>query len=325
MPQDALPVWLAALEERLLAIWREDRFPHALLITGAEGIGKAQLAEHLSRALVCGADDLALAPCGDCPECRLSAVGNHPDEIHVGPAADSKSGEISVAQVRELIDRETLTPSRAPVKIIRIRPADQMHPSAANALLKTLEEPTGSSLIWLISAHPERLPATIRSRCQGVVVPMPSEDDALAWVSRRCPDEDAGKLLRLAKGAPFAAVAMAGSGQADLRDELLRDLVAVARGERDPVAVAAAWHTREPRLVLRWIIAWMADLLRARAAPDRVSAEVPAELVQGLEPQRAHRFLQRILSAQSAFDVNVNAQLLLESILIELSRVARGG
>lgn len=137
------------------------RLGHAILLHGEGGWHKLQLAQALAAALLCQRGQFPA--CGECHSCRLLAVGNHPDFVHVAPV---ESSQIRVDQIRELSAQMALRPQLSPRQIALIEPAERMNAAAANALLKTLEEPAADTHLLLVSARRGALPATIRSRCQ---------------------------------------------------------------------------------------------------------------------------------------------------------------
>lgn len=344
----ALPVawplpWLAEPWARLWAAWRDDRLGHALLITGPAGIGKRLLAARLGHALLCTAPDTDGSPCGQCADCRLLASGNHPDLVLLTPDPNGKSKEIKADQVRALCESQALTPHRASRKVLQIIPAEGMNLVAANGLLKTLEEPADSTLWVLVSEAPGRLPQTIRSRCQRVALPLPPADTALAWLARQPASaglgagvgSDAALLLRLAHGAPLAALALAGTevGRERLaaRAAGLRGFLAVGCGEQDPLELARAWQAGDPSVVLGQLSSWVCDLLRLRADPGVRHLDNPdqrealAPLAARLAPAAAHRYLQRVLWACSLSDATINKQMLYEALLVRWARLAKGG
>lgn len=285
-----LPSWLQAPWSALLGARRADHFPHALLLSGPLGVGKRLLVEALGRSLLCRRTDAQGFACGQCPDCLLLAGGTHPDLIRVGPDEETKSGEIKVDAIRALAGTEGLTAHRGGWKLIIIDPAHRLNLSAANALLKTLEEPAPSTLICLVSEQPSRLLATIRSRCQALRLPLPTEAEALAWLSPQVRGLAAGTLLHLAHGAPLRALELADPERLAQRDKLFAGFVAVAQGQRDPLAEAAAWNEADPALLLDWLSGWLSDLLRLAgtrltvpvavqaAVQVEVQAEVPTEV-----------------------------------------------
>ena len=164
--------WLAEARSRVLRMVASDRLSHALLLQGPPGIGKAALAEWIARVALCDAP--ADAPCGACPSCVQHSAGSHPDLQRVVIPEDKK--QIPVEHIREMIAALQMKSYRGRRKVAIIDPADGMNPNGYNALLKTLEEPPGDAVIILTVSRPERLPATIGSRCQRVKLVPPSRE-----------------------------------------------------------------------------------------------------------------------------------------------------
>ena len=320
--------WLEPSWARLRQAQAADRLPHALLIVGARGLGKRRLATLFARALLCprpGPDGLA---CGSCTDCRLNAAGSHPDLARVGPDPESKSGEIPIDAIRELTERAVLTPVRGAHKVVLIDPADRMNAAAANALLKTLEEPTGNTLLMLIAEQPGRLPATIRSRCQLLKLPVPAPDQALAWLTPLL-GETAAPRLRLAYGAPLRALEEFDQSTLDSREALVRSLIGIGRGELDPVAAAAAWNGAGVRLSLDCLAGCLCDLLRLAVSPAPPHLADPGlalslgALAGRIDPGAAHRLLRRVFEARGLLESTVNPLMQLESLLIEWGRIGQ--
>lgn len=331
-PFEPLP-WLQPHWRRLWDSHRAGRLGHALLLTGPSGIGKRHFADLFAAALMCDKPGPEGHPCGVCADCVLFAAGNHPDLTRLEPDPESKSGEIKVDAVRELCGRQSLTASRGPRAVLRIAPADAMNAFAANSLLKTLEEPSDSTLLMLISENPSRLPATVLSRCQRLSMLPPDPDSAGVWLSARLGGGkfDLGLLLRLAHEAPLRALVLADAQGLKLRDDGFRRFQAIAEGREDPLDTAGAWQQLEPTLVLEWLAGWVSDLLRIgrdRNAvylnnPDR-QAELSA-LAPRLAPAATHRYLQQILKARALATSPINKLLLFESLLVRWARLATRG
>lgn len=328
-PAAPLP-WTWPLWSRLQGARRADRLAHGLLLSGPPGVGKRQLAESLAQSLLCREPAPDGRACGHCADCALLAVGNHPDLIRVLPDPESKSGEITIAMARAFTERESLTPSRAACKVALIDPADRLNTAAANALLKTLEEPAGRTLLCLIAERTGALPATVRSRCLHLKAPIPTESEALTWLAEQAPGEDLGLRLRLAQGAPLRALREFDGTWLDQRRRCLAAWRAVATGEQDPVAAAAELGTLGLKAVLEWLASWMCDLLRLMVDAEAVrltnldQAKDLSALAQRMPPAAGHRLLQRILEARSLVDSTLNQQLLLESLAIDWSRIGGG-
>jgi DNA polymerase-3 subunit delta' len=328
MADDLLP-WHVEPWEHLWRAWQADRLPHALLLAGPLGVGKRRLADLLARALLCRLPRERGLPCGECADCLLLSAGTHPDRLAVSPDPQSKSREITVSAIRELADTDALTAHRGGWKVILIEPAHRMNTSAANALLKTLEEPTPGTLIVLVTELPSRLMATIRSRCQRLALPAPPEPSALEWLAGRVSGGHAVTLLRLAHGAPLRALELADGGALAERDRLFQGFAEAGSGKADPVAVAAGWIKVEPTISLDWLGGWLSDLLRLTTDhPDprliNIDKKGPlASLASRLDPAAGHRLLRRVWEARAADFSNLNVQLLYESLLVEWAKVMR--
>ena len=264
--------WIGPILERLPRTARA--LPRALLLAGRPGLGKRATALFLAQSLLCETQRDGLRACGTCASCRLYQVGNHPDlrmiepgqeeDSPVSSAADEDAGppkkaarQISVEKVRTLIDFVTITSHRGGAKVICIVPAEAMHPSAANAILKILEEPPGATYFLLVSHQPERLLPTIRSRCFHLAFALPDPGLALNWLKGR---GIARGELALAQGgyAPLAAVDCAGNeafwGQ---RKALLDALVAP---EFDPLHAADCAEDIDGVLVSTLLSQWAYDI-----------------------------------------------------------------
>lgn len=329
-PEPELVPWLLPAWERLGEARAADRLSHALLLAGPSGVGKRWFAELLARALLCAAPDARGLACGVCAECRLSIAGSHPDLIRVGPDPESKSGEIGVDRVRELLQRASLTAARAPLKAIILDPADHLSISAANALLKTLEEPPGPAVLILIAEQVGRLPATIRSRCQLVKLPLPGGEVALTWLAARPgAPADPGARLALGRGAPLRALFGMDDTSLERHRELRDGFLALAAGGRDPVREAEAWNALGAPLSLDWLAGWLCDLARLAAtgplAEPRVSGDSPGfmPLAARLDRVGLHQLIQRVFEARALTATTVNPLLMIESLLIDWCRLTQ--
>ncbi len=229
-PDGALPLpWL----EPVLRSTLRSRHAHALLLHGPQGVGQFELAMTLAQAWLCevGPDDAR--PCGHCASCRLVQAHSHPDLLVLVPealqvalgwagiadadGASERSGktkpskEIKVGALRGAINFAQTTSARGRRKVVVLHPAERMNPIAANALLKTLEEPPGDARFVLSCAAPEALLPTIRSRCQTVTLGLPPGERAVEWLAQQGVD-DAAVMLAAAGGQPQLALEWARDG-----------------------------------------------------------------------------------------------------------------
>lgn len=246
----SLPPWLQeswrSLSERL----SQQRLPHALLLSGAAGLGKRALADALVSSTLCERRSSDGYACGSCRSCHLIAAGSHPDRVHLSFELrdDGKPRtEIVIEQIRTLSQRLSLSSQFGGMQMVIIDPADRMNASAANALLKTLEEPSASTIIVLISDQPSRLPATIRSRCQRVQFNLPERSAALEWLAGQGVAAKDGELaLDAMLGNPGRALEALGDQSLTLRGECSRDLKALSDARGNALGIAEAWAADRP-------------------------------------------------------------------------------
>ncbi len=246
MSTPAFAPWQRSVYQQACAALDAGRLGHGLLFCGPAQLGKRAVAERLARRLLCqqrGADG---EPCGHCRSCHLIDSGTHPD-FQVVSFVLNKEGtrlrtEIVIEQIRRLSEQMALTPQYGVAQVVIIDPADAINHAACNALLKTLEEPVPGRYLWLVSAHPARLPATIRSRCQRLEFRLPSQADALAWLKTQGHANDvAGEALDAARGHPGLAHEWLRGDGLKLRREVATDLAKLGRGEAGVVETAQRW------------------------------------------------------------------------------------
>lgn len=194
---DGLP-WLAPLRSDWQALIQSGRLPHAVLIRGLPGSGKVALAQSLAADLLCEQPAAGRA-CGQCPGCHLLAAGTHPDYHTVVPDGQF----IKVGQIRQISNDLSLSAHRGGHKVALILAAGSMNLAAANALLKTLEEPTPNTCLILVSDESDRLLPTIVSRCRVMPLKPPTASQLASWLGQE--DERARRALILAGGAPLQA------------------------------------------------------------------------------------------------------------------------
>lgn len=314
--------WLWPYWMRLWHAHGAGRLGHAWLIAGLAGLGKRALAEHLAHTLLCSSPVGDGVPCGQCAECRLLRAGHHPDWLKLEP--DGTTQEIKVDAVRALIEHDNLTPRRGIRKIVCIAPAEAMNRAAANALLKTLEEPAAKTLLVLVSEEPSHLPATVLSRCQRLALVAPAEAEVLPWLVAQLGEQahQASLALRLAHGAPLRAVTLAQTEILAARTRCFEEWLAVAHGQRDPLAAAATWQAFEHELVLEWLAGWVGDMARLRCDPQAAFLAHPdhraalLSLTGGLDLRQIHRYFRELLRARRLLDATVNKPLLFEALAI---------
>jgi len=343
---------------RIQQSFSRDRVPHAYLFHGPEGVGKESLAKGLAQLLLCGhprdrelagndAEEVGLQrvreSCGHCEDCRLVAAQTHPDfhvvyrqllRVHSDPEVRKKKGlEIVIDVVREfVIHKAGLTPFRGRAKVFVIRGADEMNPASQNALLKTLEEPEGTTfIILLVSAVDLLLPTTL-SRCQLVRFSGLPERfirdklhelrrelsaERVEWYSRRA-EGSLGRALEYADDELFEVHQRLAEGLTRLGDSHSDSLAkawtdeAAALGERyrkrDPEITDAEATRCGTATVFQLAAGWYGDVLRSRVGA-----------AQDIEAEAAATAINRLAEAQRQLDLNANTQLIVETLVGDLA------
>jgi len=265
--------WLRAPLENLETAHAKGLLAHGWILAGPRGVGKINLALAFAhRLLKPGGEALADLGAGDGAAAmaqRHEAMDHHPDLHWRFPEPEKRT--LTVDQIRETPRALTLTSLEGPAKVVILEPAEAMTPGAANALLKTLEEPTPRTYLFLVAHQPGRLQATIRSRCQWLAIPRPTEEEALGWLTEAESTEsesDWQKLLALAGGAPFRAIALSGSEYLQKNKEFEEQFNLISRSKLDPQVVADAWKKDDLDLALGWLATRLQGVIRARMAPE---------------------------------------------------------
>lgn len=318
--------WQTDLWQRLLS--QPERLPHALLLEGPRGIGKRDFALSLAAARFCETPNSDGQACGHCPACHWIAQGAHPDMRLLEPlsaengdeaeeGASRKKQEINIAQVRALADFVNLSSHRAGGRAIVIHPAEALNPASANALLKTLEEPSPNSLFVLVTHQANFLLPTIKSRCHRISMPQPSAAQAHAWLAQQGA-EQAELCLALAGGAPLLAHAYADAQYLQARQHFLSALQKPKQLNWLQLAEQGAKADLAARF--DWLQKWLADLISAGLAGkvrynlDFVSSL--QDLAVTVNLMRIQHFASELAQIKRRLKHPLNPQLLLESVLL---------
>ncbi len=303
-----------------------DSLPHAILLSGPEGVGKHHFARSLTNAVLCSQADETGTACGQCKHCLLMEANTYPDFVHVVPEEDKNI--ITIDVVRELISKLHLTRHFDAKKIALIEYADCMNTNAANALLKTLEEPPDETIIILVTSAPLKLPATIRSRCQFVPFHSPSQTQSLDWLNSESSDVEWEALLRVAQGAPLQAMQYHQTELLDQRISVIQGFLEVFEADSDPLDIAARIEAVPFLLCLQWIQAVIVDLLRIKGAENPITLENPdfyrplLALAPRMQVPLLLEFWELVLDRKKIFDKSLNRRLFAESLLIRSHKLA---
>lgn len=323
--------------ERADLLERRGQLHHALLFRGVRGIGKLAFAEALARALLCETPGPGGSACGRCVACAWMEQGSHPDFRRLEPeslaeAAEGEAGtekkekassQIQVEQIRGLAGFINVSSHRGGAKVVLVHPAESLNPNAANALLKSLEEPPPRTYFLLVSHRWHQLLPTIKSRCQQIPLPLPAAAEAQEWVGQQG-RENTELALAQAGGAPLLAI------QFDDTYWQQRAAFLKAIGSRGLDALAVAEHVRDhaPALVVGWLQKWAYDIVshkvtgQVRYNPDFAAAVAAAS--SRVDLAEAVRYLRHVVRLQRIVTHPLNARLFFEELLLGYAALLRG-
>jgi DNA polymerase-3 subunit delta' len=315
---------------RLWDALARDELHHAYLFEGPEGVGKHTLAIRLAMAANC-TGNAAPPPCGVCPTCQQIQAGNHPDVLVLEPEADRATPIVSVDQIREVVRISGYHRYNARRRFILIDPAEAMLDAAANALLKTLEEPPAGTGFVLIATHASALLPTVLSRCQRIRFSAVPEEDLAAWLEARGVEEP-GLVARASLGCPGRALSLADGALQDRR--ALRDrLLDVLRGGAGDIfkwsAELCSGKRQQWRPRVTEVLDIIDDLLRdvvVHAAGGKApllnadGAEVVAAWAGQLWPDGVTRCGDAVIEAREQLERNVAGRTLMDALLSKVAK-----
>ena len=307
------------------ALVGQQHFAHAYLFTGPSGAGKRAFASAFAAWLMCEQPTGGQA-CQQCRSCLLRQAGSHPDLLSIAPEEQGKA--IRVDAIRQLVDFA----QQGGRKVVLLQPAEAMNQNAANALLKSLEEPTADTYLLLISDQPSRLLPTIRSRCRVQPLGAPGQQQALSWLAAELPDstaEQQGLLLQMAGGAPLRALALQQMDALALRDKVVEGVKALLKGQISAPRLCEQLNAVPVELLLDWFADWTLDLLKLQQRAQETASNADMDKVLGYMAQRVQplallHWQEWLLAHRRQFDnkANLNRQLFLEKLLAEWKTLA---
>lgn len=314
--------WQSALWQSLGELLQQQRLPHALLLSGADGLGKERFARAFAARLLCQVPRDGVA-CGQCKSCNLLVAGTHPDLMWLTTLTDEKTGKtakaIRVDQIRELVSFAEKSAQMGGWRVVVLSPAHLLNVQAANALLKTLEEPGRDTVLMLLTSQPLSLAPTLRSRCQQRPLPIPTEAEALAWLTPQVGDEGKARLLlALSRGAPLAALALREAEWFSQREALLRDLMQLAQQRQTALATAQRWHALGAEPLLMALLSLLDDLVVAASGAvtvvkHRDLAPIIERMSVHFQPTSLLRFRQGLADRQRLLAGNVQGNALIDA------------
>lgn len=285
-----------------------------VLFAGQAGIGKVDLLHALAYRALCEANESK--PCGQCRHCTYNIAGSHPDFFVLTP--DTIGKQIKIEGVRELIRFAEKTPQLAQQQVVILGPVESLTINAANALLKTLEEPTASTCFLLFSHSISQVMATIRSRCQLDILAAPSIKQSAEWLKQQFDDEKVKKAIMLAPNAPLMLKEYIENDWVSAIDELT--LTLNPESEKDPSAIAQTLMTYEPIDLINLWVKLIEQWIKYHMQVSESVTQVWAGILRWPRPKmlETFNFQDKIIEYKKQLigGANPNKQLLLEELLI---------
>lgn len=311
--------WLNSCSAQLTRYIEQDRLPSAIMLVGEKGLGLATLAEDFANMVFCEQLGLDGLTCGTCQACLLFKAGNYPDYFHIIPEEGKSS--IRIDAIRQLTVSLSLNNQYLKPRIVIIDPADALLHQASNSLLKTLEEPSDNTCLILITHDLANISATIRSRCQLLVVNHIELRQAQLWLENLGCDS-AKQYLRLANNIPLFAQELWQKEALNAHNVLFYDFVKLIKGQLDPLLFAEHCFSQQQLPIVSWMLSWLADAVKLQLQ-TKAEGIVDANLLANLKVVTERLHLKSIYEIMDSLTMinrleqgQVNQQLMLEEMAI---------
>jgi len=315
--------WLASVWERFVQSVQRDRVAHAILLVGEHGVGCLDLSIAMAQALLCISPKEGVS-CLECKSCQLLQAGTHPD-LHT-VFLEGKASVIKIDQIRALIEVTSKTAQQGGRKIIVISPAEAMNANAANALLKSLEEPSGDCLYILVAEQPAFLPATIRSRCSHLAVPLPEKGLALEWLQRNKVTEASAKLDAVG-GRPLKVLEWLELGVWKDQQKFRDDLVTAVSSGGGFVACVKSYLSLGAEWIVEQVLisVYTATKMSLKVEAQDSSSDILAKALSQFQTEQLIRFHDQLLDKKRLLlkGANLNPQLAVEELALALQDMAQ--
>ncbi len=328
--ESQLDFWNQVAFERVQAQFKSGSMHHALLLLGPGGIGRETFAQELAQWVLCQNHSQLDSACGSCKSCQLFVAETHPD-YHLLAVEDEKT-QISVNQVRVLIESMQESAHQSGWKLANISDVAALNQNSYNALLKTLEEPQPQTLLILQAEQLQQVPATIRSRSQLVALSVNEQATIEAWLAERKGGmtEELKLALSLFPQAPYKAEDFANNGDAVKCGDFILDISCLMQGNESPLALAEKWLPDIEDCCL-WMLLMMRDLLLLQQANDKScislqgQTEALTNIVNILNNQRLMQLNEKIVELRSLLIKKspVNLSSSWQALLIYCSQLAQ--
>lgn len=326
---------------------------HAYLLIAPIQTGGEELLHDISTSVLCESPTESHQACGTCASCLLIAAHSHPDQRVIRPSIldvnhpieelrpEKPSKEIGIAQIRDLANMVNQTSHRGGQRVVVIYPAHKLNTNAANALLKTLEEPPANTLFLLLAHDVRQILPTIVSRCQRINAPAPTLDAAVNYLNQHHgQNPDWAEFVATENNAVMRVAQLHGSNYFNLQKQFAAELAhgkhlnALKLAEQfekhikdaDKARLAGEPHSIDVATVIRWLQRWTHDVLNAAqtaTAPRYYPSQRTAitQIAAHIEPIKLHEWQQSLLKEQGAADHPLNLKIWLEKLLLQYTQM----
>ena len=311
--------------ERLKKISAEKNFPHAVIFSGAKGIGKRKIAETCAAVLLC--ENISDGePCGECLNCRTFLAGSHPDFLVIEPEESKAAPNIKIGQIRDLQSAVSLKPVQAERRVVIIDGAEFMNTPAANCLLKTIEEPPGQTIFILITSNRAGLLMTIRSRCMNVNFDKIPDEEIKNFLQIRGID-NAEKISLISEGSIGRALNLAEFGGYEVREIALDFIERLCREEitNEDIFLKGEQFGAGSRENFGEFVVYVQKILRdicLKNFSEPYNSDLRSRLEKIKIPdKRLYRMIDDGAEIYKRLKSNANLRLLAESYLMRLKKI----
>ncbi len=312
--------WQADQWQKSLHYLISKRLAHAILISGPSAIGKLEFCLSYIQRMNCTQPTKENNACGVCSDCHLFQVRTHPDIRMIN--VDEDVDQIKVDDIREINQFMSLSRQQGLYKIVCINQADLMNKNAANALLKTLEEPPANSILFLISHRADTLLATIKSRCQIWRFCVPSEKQSLNWLQQQTESAAWETLLPVSGNRPLLALELFETGLGEARTAFYHDISQLMQHKEKVTKISAKLQNEDLDMLISWLQGWCADLVRCSYMKEPVTLENPDirrslhSLVSRVDLQLLFSFWDKLIELRRFSSAPLSKRLFIEDMLI---------
>lgn len=313
--------WQQELWQQSLQYLSSNRLAHAILVSGPSDIGKLDFCLSYIQRINCAKPTKDNYACGTCKDCHLFHARSHPDIRLIN--IDENVEQIKVDDIREINQFMTLSRHQGAYKIICINQADRMNINAANALLKTLEEPPANSVLFLISNNVSNLLATIKSRCQIWKFNLPSKQYASNWLQQKSENINWDILLSVSGFRPLYALELYETGLGDARTMFYQEIDKLMHYRGKVTNLSAKLQNEALETLVNWQQSWCSDLVRCHFDKEPVTLENPDfrrslhSLVGRVDLQLLFRFLGKLIEFRRFSSTPLNKRLFIEDMLVQ--------